>query len=87
MQDGEPHLAATARPNVVKVSAATASRLGLSETATVHGPAGMVTLPVEIADMPDHVVWVPMNSPGCHIYADLGAVPGDQVRVTAGGAA
>ena len=87
MQEGEPHLAATARPSVVKVSAATASRLGLSETATVHGPTGMVTLPVEIADMPDHVVWVPMNSPGCHIYADLGAVPGDQVRVTVGGAA
>jgi NADH-quinone oxidoreductase subunit G len=86
LQEGEPHLAATARPTVAKVSAATAMRLGLTETATLHGPAGMVTLPVEIADVTESVVWVPMNSPGCHIYRDLGARPGDTVRVTAGGA-
>jgi len=86
MQEGEPHLAATARPTVAMVSDATARRLGLTETATVHGPAGMVTLPVEIADVAESVVWVPMNSPGCHIYRDLGARPGDIVRVTAGGA-
>jgi NADH-quinone oxidoreductase subunit G len=86
LQEGEPHLAATARPTVAKVSAATATRLGLTETATLHGPAGMVTLPVEIADVTESVVWVPMNSPGCHIYRDLGARPGDTVRVTAGGA-
>ena len=86
LQEGEPHLAATARPTVVRVSASTASRLGLTETATIHGPAGMVALPVEIADVADSVVWVPMNSPGCHIYRDLGALPGDTVRVTPGGA-
>ena len=68
------------------MSAATASRLGLTETATIHGPAGMIALPVEIADVADSVVWVPMNSPGCHIYRDLGALPGDTVRVTPGGA-
>lgn len=86
MQEGEPHLAATARPTVAKVSAATARRLGLTETATLHGPGGMIVLPVEIADVADSVVWVPMNSPGCHIYRDLGIVPGDAVRITPGGA-
>ena len=86
MQEGEPHLAATARPTVVKLSEATARRLGLTETATLHGPTGMVTLPVEIADVAESVVWVPMNSPGCHIYRDLGARPGDTIRVTVGGA-
>ncbi|MBM3670207.1 MAG: NADH-quinone oxidoreductase subunit G [Actinobacteria bacterium] len=86
LQEGEPHLAATARPTVVMVSDATARRLGLTETATLHGPAGIVTLPVEIADVAESVVWVPMNSPGCHIYRDLGARPGDIIRVTAGGA-
>lgn len=86
MQEGEPHLAATARPTVAMVSDVTARRLGLTETATLHGPGGTVTLPVEIADVAESVVWVPMNSPGCHIYRDLGARPGDIIPVTAGGA-
>ena len=44
MQDGEPHLAATARPTVAMVSAKTAA--GLGDTVTVTGPAGSLTLPV-----------------------------------------
>ena len=85
MQEGEPHLAATARPTVALVSDATAAALG--DTVTVTGPAGSVTLPVQGADVIDGVVWVPMNSPGCHIHADLGAVPGAVVQISAGGAA
>ncbi|MBI1350455.1 MAG: NADH-quinone oxidoreductase subunit G [Actinomycetales bacterium] len=85
MQEGNPHLAATARPTVAVVSKATAAALG--ETATVTGPAGSVTLPVVAADIADGVVWVPMNSPGCHIHADLGVVPGASVQLSAGGAA
>jgi NADH-quinone oxidoreductase subunit G len=46
-----------------------------------------VTLPVLVGDVLDDVVWLPTNSPGCHIYADLGVVPGDQVRLSTGGAA
>jgi NADH-quinone oxidoreductase subunit G len=85
MQEDEPHLAATARPTVAMVSATTAAALG--DTVTVTGPAGSVTLPVVAAEVLDDVVWLPTHSPGCHIYSDLGAVPGDRVRLTAGGAA
>jgi NADH-quinone oxidoreductase subunit G len=85
MQEGEPHLAATAHPTVAMVSAATAA--GLGESVTVTGPAGSVTLPIEIGEVLDDVVWVPMNSPGCRIYSQLGAKPGDRVTLSAGGAA
>lgn len=85
MQEGEPHLAATARPTVARMSAGTAA--GIGESVTVTGPAGSLTLPVVIDDVIDGVVWLPLNSPGCHVYSDLGAVPGDQVRLSSGGAA
>ena len=85
MQEGEPHLAATARPTVARASQATVDAIG--DAVTVTGPAGSITLPMEAADVVDGVVWLPMNSPGCHIHADLGAVPGTPVQITAGGAA
>jgi NADH-quinone oxidoreductase subunit G len=85
MQDGEPHLAATARPTVALLSAATSASLG--ETVTITGPTGSVTLPVVVGDVLDDVVWVPLNSPGCHVHADLGAVAGTSVRLSPGGAA
>jgi NADH-quinone oxidoreductase subunit G len=85
MQEGEPHLAATARPTVALMSAATAA--GLGDSVTVTGPTGSVTLPAVVADVLDDVVWVPLNSPGCHVHADLGAVPGATVRLSPGGAA
>ena len=85
MQEDEPHLAATARPTVAVLSAATASRVG--EAVTVSGPTGSVTVPVVVGNVLDDVVWLPLNSPGCHVYADLGAREGDEVRLTAGGLA
>jgi NADH-quinone oxidoreductase subunit G len=85
MQEGEPHLAATARPTVAMLSATTAAALG--ESVTITGPTGSVTLPVVVGDVLDDVVWVPLNSPGCHVHADLGAVPGTAVRLSPGGAA
>ena len=87
MQEGEPHLAATARPTVARMSAATAAAAGITDTVTVMGPTGSVTVPVEVGDVLDDVVWLPLNSPGCHVYADLGSMPGDVVRISAGGAA
>ena len=42
---------------------------------------GAITLPLAITDMPDRVVWVPMNSPGSAVHAQLGAVAGDVVRI------
>ena len=86
MQEGDPHLAATARPTVARMSAATARGHGIVDTATVHGPAGAITVPVELDDsMLDSVVWLPMNSTGSRVYRDLGAGHGDLVRISAGG--
>lgn len=86
MQEGDPHLAATARPTVARMSSATARAHGISDTATVQGPTGAITVPVELDDsMLDSVVWLPMNSAGSRVYRDLGAGHGDLVRISAGG--
>jgi NADH-quinone oxidoreductase subunit G len=85
LQEGEPHLAATARPTVAVVSAATAA--GLGDAVTVTGPAGSVTLPVRVGDVLDDVVWLPAHSTGCRVRRDLGAGAGDIVRLSAGGSA
>jgi NADH-quinone oxidoreductase subunit G len=85
MQEGDPYLAATARPSVALVSPTVAQAVG--ETVTVTGPAGSVTVPVRVGDVIDGVVWLPTNSPGCRIHVDLGATPGTPVQITAGGTA
>ena len=87
MQEGEPFLAATARPVAALVSAKSASQLGSPATVIVAGPNGSVTLPLVIGDVIDNVVFVPMNSTDCSIYRDLGARIGSAVVVTAGGVA
>jgi NADH-quinone oxidoreductase subunit G len=86
MQDGEVHLRATARPAVVRLNqAAYESLFGASVPegqphATVTGDRGSVTLPVEVADLPDGVVWVPARSFGRGALAEL-ASPGSAVTV------
>ena len=84
MQDGDVHLAATARPAVARVNAAAYDELfGMLEgvaTAILTGDRGAVTLPVEVADLPDGVVWVPANSFGRGVLADL-ASPGSSVTI------
>jgi NADH-quinone oxidoreductase subunit G len=79
MQRGDADLAATARPAVARLSAAAAARLG--DTVTITGDRGAVTLPVEVADLADDVVWVPANSFGRGVLAEL-ASPGTTVEVT-----
>ncbi|MGW0181651.1 NADH-quinone oxidoreductase subunit G [Nocardia sp. NPDC003345] len=83
MQDGEPNLAGIARPAVVRLSAATAAEVGAADgdPVTVGTGHGTVTLPAAMTEMPDRVVWLPMNSPGCSLYTDLGAGPGSVVTV------
>jgi NADH-quinone oxidoreductase subunit G len=82
LQDGEPHLAGTARPAVARLSAATA--VGLNGKVTVSTDRGSVTLPCEVADLPDGVVWLPGNSDGVNVRADLGAGHGSVVSITGG---
>jgi NADH-quinone oxidoreductase subunit G len=88
MQDGDKHLAATARPAVARVSPATYAALGLVEGAavTVTGDRGSVTMPVEVVDdMTDGTVWVPASSTGAGVLAGL-ASPGTRVTVKGAGA-
>jgi NADH-quinone oxidoreductase subunit G len=83
MQDGEPNLAGTARAAVARMSAATAEQAGTAGGGklTVATGRGSVTVGVEIADMPDRVVWLPANSAGCAVRRDLGAGHGSLVTV------
>ncbi|CUR61381.1 NADH-quinone oxidoreductase subunit G [metagenome] len=88
MQDGEEHLRATARRPVARMSQASYDALfgmidgsaGGLVTATLTGDRGSVTLPVEVADLPDDVVWVPARSFGRGVLAEL-ASPGSPVSV------
>jgi NADH-quinone oxidoreductase subunit G len=84
LQANEPHLAACARPAVVRMSQATHDEVfGMVETgglAEVTGDRGSVILPAEVADLPDGVVWVPANNVGRGVLAEL-ASPGSGVTV------
>jgi NADH-quinone oxidoreductase subunit G len=83
MQDGEPNLAGTARAAVARLSAATAAEVGTAdgEKVTVATGRGSITVPVEITDMPDRVVWLPTNSAGSAIRRELAAGHGSLVSV------
>jgi NADH-quinone oxidoreductase subunit G len=86
MQDGEPHLAGTARAAVALLSEATAAELGvpLGGTVTVSTQRGSVTLPVAAADLPPGVVWVPGNSGPATVRRSLGVGHGAVVTVRSG---
>jgi NADH-quinone oxidoreductase subunit G len=83
LQDGQEQLRATARRPVVRLSPAAIESLG--EEVTVTGDRGSVTLPAEVADdMLEGVCWVPANSTGNGVLADL-AAPGSRVTVKGAG--
>ena len=83
LQDGEPHLAGTARPPVARLSAATAAGIGAAdgELVTVSTDRGEITLPLPITDMPDGTVWLPLNSPGSAVHQQLGVTSGAVVTI------
>ncbi|MEU4246086.1 NADH-quinone oxidoreductase subunit G [Amycolatopsis sp. NPDC026612] len=83
LQDGEPHLKGTQRTPVARLSATTAA--GLGTTVRVSTERGAITLPVEIADLPDGVVWLPGNSDGSAVFKTLGAGHGAVVNLAGGG--
>jgi len=85
LQEGEPHLAATARATEALMSAETARSLGLGQagSVTVSTDQGSLELPLRIADVVDGTVWVPMTSEGSRVLA-IGATHGTRVRVTGG---
>ncbi|MER6159826.1 NADH-quinone oxidoreductase subunit G [Streptomyces sp. NPDC001868] len=83
LQDGDDALAGTRHAAHARVSAATAAEAGVKngDTLAVTGPAGVVELPLLITEMPDRVVWLPLNSTGSGVASDTGAQPGALVRI------
>jgi NADH-quinone oxidoreductase subunit G len=84
LQRDEPALAGTARLPLVRIGPEAAARLGVvdGDRVTVSGATGSISLPVQVTPMPDHVVWVPMRSPGSDVRGALGAGPGSVVRLS-----
>src|SRR5207249_1968507 len=87
-QDGDDNLAGTAKPVRAVLSKQTAGGLGITDgqQVTVSTAYGSLTVPALIADAADGVVWLPTNHRDASVRATLGAMHGDIVTVTAGGA-
>ncbi|WP_405856535.1 NADH-quinone oxidoreductase subunit G [Streptomyces sp. NBC_00090] len=85
LQEGDTALAGTRHAAVARLSAATAADTGVKDgdTLEVTGPTGSVTFPLRITEMPDRVVWLPLNSAGSGVHSATGARPGDLVRIGA----
>ncbi|QEV19569.1 NADH-quinone oxidoreductase subunit G [Streptomyces alboniger] len=83
LQDGDEALAGTRHAAHARVSAATAAEAGVKDgdLLAVTGPAGSTALPLQVTEMPDRVVWLPLNSTGGGVTSDTGARPGDLVRI------
>ncbi|MFE4502135.1 NADH-quinone oxidoreductase subunit G [Rhodococcus sp. NPDC056743] len=84
LQDGDPNLAGTAHPPVVRLCADTAGEIGASDgqPVSVSSDRGTITLPLVIADLPPRVVWLPLNSTGSEVNRTLGVSPGDTVTIS-----
>ncbi|MFI5783445.1 NADH-quinone oxidoreductase subunit G [Nocardia sp. NPDC051570] len=82
-QDGEPNLAATARPAVVRMSSQTAAEIGATtgDPVRVSTDHGHIVLPLAVTVMPERVVWLPLNSPGSVVFEHLATTPGHLVRI------
>ncbi|MFE0099514.1 NADH-quinone oxidoreductase subunit G [Streptomyces sp. NPDC059009] len=83
LQEGDEALAGTRHAAVVRLSAATAAEVGVKDgdVLAVTGTAGRTELPLQVTEMPDRVVWLPLNSIGGGVAADTGAVPGALVKI------
>ncbi|MEU0989738.1 NADH-quinone oxidoreductase subunit G [Streptomyces sp. NPDC005953] len=83
LQQGDAALAGTRHAAVARLSAATAAATGVKngDDLAVSGPAGTVRLPLQVTEMPDRVVWLPLNSVGGGVASDTGAHPGELVRI------
>ncbi|WP_040158210.1 NADH-quinone oxidoreductase subunit G [Nigerium massiliense] len=87
--DHAPALRATAKPAVARISPRTAERLGLvdGEDVSVSSQRHAAVLPLVVEPtMVDDTVWVPGNLWSVGL-GELAVLPGDQVNVSAGGAA
>ncbi|MET8098218.1 NADH-quinone oxidoreductase subunit G [Streptomyces sp. NPDC005236] len=83
LQEGDEALAGTRHTARARVSAPTAAEAGVKDgdVIAVTGPGGTVELPLRITEMPDRVVWLPLNSTGGGVASDTWALPGALVRI------
>ena len=83
LQQGDEALAGTRHAAHARLSAATAAEAGVKDgdVLAVTGPAGAVELPLQVTEMPDRVVWLPLNSAGSGVASDAGVLPGTLVRI------
>ncbi|MGW1004917.1 NADH-quinone oxidoreductase subunit G [Streptomyces sp. NPDC002520] len=83
LQEGDEALAGTRHAAHARVSAATAAEAGVKEGdfLAVTGPNGTTELPLQVTEMPDRVVWLPLNSAGRGVASETGAQPGSLVRI------
>ncbi|MFD4897337.1 NADH-quinone oxidoreductase subunit G [Streptomyces sp. NPDC058411] len=83
LQEGDEALAGTRHAAIARLSPATAAESGVKDgdLLAVTGPAGTTELTLAVTEMPDRVVWVPLNSVGRGVPADTGAQPGGLVRI------
>jgi len=84
LQEGDPYLAATARPVVARLSASTAQSVGADGSVVVSTDVGSIELPLVVTQMPDGVIWLALNSEGSTIRSTLGVGAGDVVRISGG---
>ncbi|MEO6473031.1 MAG: NADH-quinone oxidoreductase subunit G [Aeromicrobium sp.] len=85
-QDGQELYRHTARPAVIRASAATLKKAGAGagDTVTLATSTGEVSFFAEVADLPEGVVWAPSNSAGQSLRVSLGAGYGDVVSLEGG---
>ncbi|GAA1736529.1 NADH-quinone oxidoreductase subunit G [Luedemannella helvata] len=85
--DGDEIIRGTARPVVARLGVQTAAGLGVADgdPVRVSTERGSMTLPAEVSDMVEGVVWVPTNSPGATVRRSLGVTGGDVVTISRGG--
>jgi NADH-quinone oxidoreductase subunit G len=83
MQDGDEHLAGTAKPVRARISAATAAEVGVAEgdLLSVSNDTGAIVVRAAIDELADGVVWLPTNAHGCAVRPTLGAGPGAAVTL------
>ncbi|NUO45567.1 MAG: molybdopterin-dependent oxidoreductase, partial [Streptomyces sp.] len=83
LQEGDEALAGTRHAAHARVSAATALEAGVKDgdVLAVTGSSGVVELPLQVTEMPDRVVWLPLNSVGGGVASDAGVLPGSLVRI------
>jgi len=78
LQSGETNLAGTAHKAAAHISGAHASKIGVSagDSVKISSDLGSLTLPVIIDQIADNLVWVPRNSEGSQVIANLGFTSG-----------